>query len=80
MRSIELEQLNSTAAQVILDQLPDDLRSVEDHRIKAAYVDRATRMNYPIEAVLEMALAGYLDGEAIGFVDCKPRRGIQNSE
>jgi len=57
MRSIELEQLNSIAAQVILDQLPD--------RIKAAYIDRATRMNYPIEAVLEMALAGYLDGEAM---------------
>ena len=63
MRSIELEQLTTTAAQAILEQLPD--------RIKAAYVDRATRMNYPIEAVLEMALAGYLDGEAIGFVDCK---------
>jgi hypothetical protein len=70
MQAIELEQLNSMAAQVILDQLPD--------RIKAAYVDRATQMNYPIEAVLEMALAGYLDGEAIGFVDCKPKRGIQN--
>ena len=63
MRSIELEQLTTTAAQAILEQLPD--------RIKAAYVDRATRMNYPIEAVLKMALAGYLDGEAIGFVDCK---------
>lgn len=51
MQAIELEQLDSTAAQVILNQLPD--------RIKAAYVDRATQMNYPIEAVLEMALAGY---------------------
>ena len=67
MRSIELEQLTTTAAQAILEQLPD--------RIKAAYVDRATRMNYSIEAILEMALAGYLDGEAIGFVDCKPMRG-----
>ncbi len=34
MRSIELEQLTTTAAQAILEQLPD--------RIKAAYVDRAT--------------------------------------
>lgn len=67
MQAIELEQLNSIAAQVILEQLPD--------RIRAAYVEQATRMNYPIEAVLEMALAGYLDGESIGFVDCKPMRG-----
>ena len=65
--SIELEQLTTTAAGAILEQLPD--------RIRAAYVGRATRLNYPVEAVLEMALAGYLDGEAIGFVDCKPMRG-----
>ena len=67
MQAIELEQLTTTAAGAILEQLPD--------RIRAAYVERATRLNYPVEAVLEMALAGYLDGEAIGFVDCKPMRG-----
>jgi uncharacterized protein (DUF2267 family) len=67
MQAVQLEQLTTTEAQVILAQLPD--------RIKAAYVERATRMNYPVEAVLEMALAGYLDAEAIGFVDCKPSRG-----
>ena len=67
MQAIELEQLTTTAAQAILAQLPD--------RIRMAYVERATRLNYPIEAVLEMALAGYLDDESIGFVDCKPMRG-----
>ena len=67
MQAIELEQLTSASAQAILEQLPG--------RIRAAYVERATRLNYPVEAVLEMALAGYLDGEAIGFVDCKPMRG-----
>ena len=67
MQAVQLEQLTPTEAQAILAQLPD--------RIKAAYVERATRMNYPIEAVLEMALAGYLDAESIGFVDCKPSRG-----
>jgi len=65
--SIELEQLTTSAAQTILAQFPD--------RIREAYVERATRLNYPIEAVLEMALAGYLDDEAIGFVGCKPMRG-----
>lgn len=67
MQAIELEQLTTTAAEAILGQLPD--------RIRAAYVERATRLNYPVEAMLEMALAGYLDEEAIGFVDCKPMRG-----
>ena len=57
--SIELEQLTTTAAQAILEQLPN--------RIRAAYVERATRLNYPVEAVLEMALAGDLDGEAMTY-------------
>jgi hypothetical protein len=37
--------------------------------------DRSTEIDFPVEAVIEMALAGYLDSEAIGFVDCKPNRG-----
>jgi hypothetical protein len=44
-------------------------------RIRLAFIDRASEINYPIEAVVEMALAGYLDSESIGFVDCKPNRG-----
>jgi hypothetical protein len=62
-----LEQLTPSAAQVILSQLPD--------RIQEAMLKRATEINYPIEALLEMAIAGYLDSEAIGFADCKPDRG-----
>jgi hypothetical protein len=27
------------------------------------------------EAVIEMAIASFLDTEALGFVDCKPGRG-----
>jgi hypothetical protein len=61
-----LEQLTPSAAQVILAQLP--------HRIQEAMLKRATEINYPIEALLEMAIAGYLDSEAIGFADCKPDR------
>ena len=67
MQSIQFEQLSPTAAQVILDQLPK--------RIKQAFIDRAIEIDYPVEAVVEMALAGYLDREAIGFADCKPQRG-----
>jgi hypothetical protein len=61
------EQLTPDAARLILEQLPE--------RIRRAFEQRAKDINYPIEAVVEMALAGYLDREAIAFVDCKPDRG-----
>lgn len=60
------EQLSSVAAQTILEQLPE--------RIKNAVIDRAAEIDYPVEAVIEMAIAGYLDPHAIGFADCKPGR------
>jgi hypothetical protein len=74
MLSKTLEQLSPAAAQTILANLPE--------RIRAAFIARAAEINYPVEAVVEMALAGYLDSEAItsgrsktnGFVDCKPDR------
>jgi hypothetical protein len=67
MQSKTLEQLTPNAAQIILANLPE--------RIRTAYIDRAAEINYPVEALVEMALAGYLDSESIGFVDCKPNRG-----
>jgi hypothetical protein len=33
----------------------------------------AQEIDYPVEAVLEMAIAGFLDREALSFVDCQPR-------
>jgi hypothetical protein len=44
-------------------------------RIQTALVARAAEIEHPIEAIIEMALAGYLDSEAIGFDDCKPNCG-----
>jgi hypothetical protein len=67
MQSNTLEQLTPVAAQTILENLPE--------RIRAAFIDRAAEINFPVEAVVEMALAGYLDSESIGFIDCKPNRG-----
>jgi hypothetical protein len=40
--------------------------------IQAGLEARAKAMNYPIWAVIEMAIAGYLDDESLSFVDCKP--------
>ena len=67
MQTKIFEKLSLTDAQIILDHLPD--------RIKSALVDRANEIEYPIEMVVEMAIASFLDTEALGFVDCKPGRG-----
>lgn len=61
------EQLSATDAAAILERLPQ--------RIQAALMTRATEIEYPVEAVIEMAIASFLDTEAIGFADCKPGRG-----
>lgn len=62
------EQLSPADAEVILKRLPE--------RIRAALVAHANEIEYPIEAVLEMAIASFLDTEALGFADCKPGRGL----
>jgi hypothetical protein len=61
------EQLSLSDAEVILFRLPE--------RIRTALIDRAAEIEYPIEAVVEMAIASFLDTEALGFIDCKPGRG-----
>lgn len=61
------EQLSPIDAKVILERLPE--------RIQKALVARASEIEYPIEAVIEMAIASFLDTEALGFADCKPGRG-----
>ena len=63
----QTEKPSSIDAQAILDCLP--------HRIKSALIDRANEIEYPIEMVVEMAIASFLDTEALGFVDCKSGRG-----
>ena len=67
MRAGTLEQLSPADAQVILERLPE--------RIRAALIAHAAEIEYPIEAVVEMAIANFLDSEALGFADCKPGRG-----
>ncbi|MEI3652167.1 MAG: hypothetical protein V6D39_19790 [Dolichospermum lemmermannii FEM_B0920] len=62
-----LEQLSATDAKIILECLPE--------KIKAALIARAVEIDYPVEAIIEMAIASFLDTEALGFADCKPGRG-----
>jgi hypothetical protein len=61
------EQLSPADAEVILGRLPE--------RIQEALIARATEIEYPVEAVIEMAIASFLDTEALDFLDCKPGRG-----
>ena len=69
------EQLSLSDAEVILLRLPE--------RIRPALISRAAEIEYPMleeplsanEAVVEMAIASFLDTEALGFVDCQPGRG-----
>lgn len=61
------EQLSASDAAAILERLPE--------RIRAALLERAAEIEYPVEAVIEMAIASFLDTEALGFADCKPGRG-----
>ncbi len=62
-----LEQLSATDAKIILERLPE--------KIRAALIAHAAEIDYPVEAIIEMAIASFLDTEAVGFADCKPGRG-----
>ncbi|WP_318733120.1 MULTISPECIES: hypothetical protein [unclassified Roseofilum] len=59
------EHLSSTVAQVFLDRL---LETIRDGLLR-----RAQQMDYPVWAVIEMTIAGYLDEEALSFTDCQPK-------
>ncbi|KJH70176.1 hypothetical protein [Aliterella atlantica] len=61
------EQLAPADGEMILERLPE--------RIRTTLIARAAEIEYPIEAVVEMAIASFLDTEALGFADCQPGRG-----
>ena len=58
------EHLRPVAATMILAALPQ--------RIQRALLAHAQETQYPLEMVLEMAIAGFLDTEAITFSDYRP--------
>lgn len=59
-----IEHLSPIAAKMILAALPE--------RIQQGLLAHAAVTEYPIEMVLEMAIAGFLDSECLNFSDCKP--------
>jgi hypothetical protein len=58
------QHLNPVAAKMFLVALPE--------HIQRALLAHAAETEYPIEMVLEMAIAGFLDSECLNFADCKP--------
>jgi hypothetical protein len=62
----QINHLDQETAVAFLDKLPP--------HIKKAFYDRAAQIDYPIEAVLESAIAAALDPESLSFADCKPDR------
>ena len=60
-----LEHLSPIAARMILAAFPEHIRSAIERRAQA--------IDYPVEAVLEMAISGFLDREALSFIDCQSR-------
>lgn len=58
------QHLDAAAAQTLLDAVPE--------RIRTALLAYAAEIEYPLEAVIEMAIAGFLDQDALSFADCKP--------
>jgi hypothetical protein len=59
------DHLSPELATLFLAGLPE--------KIRVGLETRAQTMNYPVWAIVEMAIAGYLDDEALSFVDCQPR-------
>ena len=60
-----IDHLSPVAARMMLAAFSSHVRE--------AFERRAKEIDYPVEAVLEMAIAGFLDGKCLSFVDCKPR-------
>jgi hypothetical protein len=60
----QISHLDPETAQAFLEKLP--------RHIREAFYARAAEIEYPVEAVLESAIAASLDPEALSFVDCKP--------
>lgn len=59
---MKIERLSAESAQ--------DLMSAVPVYVKDAFEQRAIEIDYPLEALVEMALANFLDDEAISFEDC----------
>jgi hypothetical protein len=61
-QTLVIQHLPPEAVHKLLDYLPD--------YVKGALQEKATELDCPLEAVVEMALASFLDAESFSFEDC----------
>ena len=59
---MNIEHLSKQSAQQLMEAVPG--------YVKEAFERRAAEIDYPIEALVEMALANFLDEESLSFEDC----------
>lgn len=64
MQAQTREHLSPEVAQAFLDGLPE--------KIRLGLLTYAAQVNFPVEAVIEMAIAGFLDENAVNFPGCNP--------
>jgi hypothetical protein len=62
IQTLPNEQLSAAAIQTLLEHLPE--------YVKVALAEKAEELECPIEGVIEMAIASFLDEEAFRFEDC----------
>lgn len=60
--TVTTQHLSSDAVQRVLEDMPD--------YVKTALLEKSTELECSIEAVVEMAIASFLDEEAFSFEDC----------
>jgi hypothetical protein len=69
MQSTTTEHLDPVNAQAFLNSLPE--------KIRLGLLTYAAQIEQPVEVVIEMAIAGFLDEDAISFVGCEPLAGMK---
>jgi hypothetical protein len=69
---VAAQHLSPEAAQALLEELPAHVRT--------GIILHSENIDYPVELVLEMAIAGFLDNECLNFADCKPPHLRDRSE
>lgn len=60
--TVTTQHLSTDAVQRVLEDMPD--------YVKAALLEKSIKLDCSIEAVVEMAIASFLDEEAFSFEDC----------
>jgi hypothetical protein len=63
------DHLTPEAAQMLLMTLPEQIR--------LGLLAYAAEIEQPVEVVIEMAIAGFLDEDALSFSNCRPLTGMK---